>query len=354
MQNGQVLGPGSLISESAIILEPIFEDPFYLSYSAEAPASGAKLGVTEYFPTDLVARAPGGDVLLRSLEAQALFNLGRDRFMAEARMLSTLRHPNLLRFDGVLSDHGTAFALHAAAEGQSITSFVKSSKQPPPQEKIDASLKPLLSALELLHSKELIHANITPDTVLLRPEPLLIRFGATRCFMAARMGKVNLAVTPGYSAPELHFSNEKAHGPLCDIFSLAAILYYIVTGRHPINVIARGLGQTMTPAAALPSQRFRPEFLAAIDRGLELDPERRPRTIKAFGEMLLQISEKQVSEKQASGSMEPALQSAANGAEGSQNSDASFSAAAERISNDAESSSGEFGLHLAWRDRPRR
>ena len=251
MQSGPALGPGSLISESARILELVFQDPFYAVYSAEATASGEKVGITEYFPADLVARAPSGDVLLRSLELQDLFNLGRDRFMAEAKALVALRHPNLLRFDGVVSDHGTAFALHAPEEGQSITNLIKSSKQPPPQEEIDAIVKKLVSALDLLHSRDLIHANITPDTILLRPDPLLIRFGATRSYLAARMRKVNLAVTPGYSAPELHFSDEKAHGPLCDVFSLAAVLYYVVTGRHPINVIARGMGHTMPPAAAL-------------------------------------------------------------------------------------------------------
>ena len=313
MQSGPALGPGSLISESIRIIELVFQDPFYAVYSAEATASAKKVGVTEYFPADLVARAPSGDVVLRSLELQDLFNIGRDRFMAEARALSALRHPNLLRFDGTLSDHGTAFALHAAEEGQSITNFVKSSKQPPPQEEIDASVKQLISALELLHSKGLIHANLTPDTILLRPDPLLVRFGAARSFLAARMRKVNLAVTPGYSAPELHFPDEKAHGPLCDIFSLAAVLYYLVTGRHPINVIARGLGHTMPPAAAMTSQKYRTEFLEAIDRGLELEPEQRPRTMKAFGEMLLGIPVKKAPE-----STQPVLQSAANLADGAQ------------------------------------
>ncbi len=314
MQNGPALCPGSLISESTRILDLVFQDPFYVVYSAEATASGAKVGITEFFPDDLVARAPSGEVLLRSLELQDLFNLGRDRFMAEVRALSALRHPSLLRFDGILSDHGTAFALHAAAEGQSVTSLIKSSKQPPLQDELDTSVKRLVSALELLHSRDLIHANITPDTILLRPEPLLIRFGAARSFLAARMRKVNLAVTPGYSAPELHFSDAEAHGPLCDIFSLAAVLYYLVTCRHPINVIARGLGQTMPPAAAVPFQKFRPEFLAAIDRGLELDPERRPQTIKAFGQMLLGITEEKGPENR-----HPALQMAANLAEGQQN-----------------------------------
>ena len=304
MQSGPALGSGSLISESVKILEPIFQDPFYTVYSAEATASGAKIGITEYFPADLVARAPSGEVLLRSLELRELFNIGRERFMAEARALSALRHPNLLRFDGVLSDQGTVFALHAAEEGQSIASLERASDQFPSQDDIDARLKPLLSALDLLHSRGLIHSNITPYNILLRPEPLLVRFGATRGFLAARMRKVNLAVTPGYSAPELHFADEKAHGPLCDIFSLAAVLYFIVTGRHPINVIARGLGQTMPPAAA--SQKFRPAFLEAIDRGLELEPERRPQSIEAFGEMLFSIPEKSAPEIR-----QPALQMAA-------------------------------------------
>ena len=287
MQSAPALGPGSLISESARILELVFEDPFYIVYSGESTASGAKIGITEYYPADLVARAPTGDVLLRSLELQDLFNLGRDRFIAEARALSALRHPALLRFDGVESDHGTVLALHAAEEGQSVTNFIKASKQPLPQETMDSVVKYLASALELMHSRNLIHANITPDAILLRPEPLLVRFGGARCFLAARMRKVNLAVTPGYSAPELHFSDEKAHGPLCDIFSLAAVLYFFVTGRHPINVLARGMGHTMPPATSLPTQKFRPQFLEAIDRGLELEPERRPQSMKAFGEMLL-------------------------------------------------------------------
>jgi formylglycine-generating enzyme required for sulfatase activity/serine/threonine protein kinase len=313
MHSGPALGPGSLISENTRILELVSQDPLYAVYSAESTASGEKVGITEYFPGDLVARAPGGDVLLRSLELQNLFNLGRDRFMAEARALSALRHPGLLRFDGVVSDHGTAFALHAAEEGQSVTSLIKSSKQPLPQEAMDAIVKQLASALELMHSRNLIHANITPDTILLRPDPLLVRFGATRSFIAARMGKVNLAVTPGYSAPELHFSDEKARGPLCDIFSLAAVLYFLVTGRHPVNVIARGLGQTMPPAAGMPSHKFRPQFLEAIDRGLELEPERRPQRMKAFGEMLLGIPEKKAPE-----STQPALQMPANLAESAQ------------------------------------
>ncbi len=304
MQNAPSLGPGTLIAGGTKILELVFQDAFYAIYSAETP-DGVKVGITEYFPAELAVRAANGDVLVRSPELNDLFNTGRERFVAEARTLAALRCPNLLRFDGVLSDHGTALALHAVEEGQSMTNFVKFSKQPPPQEEVDEYAKQLVSAIEHLHSRNLIHANINPDTVFLRPVPLLVRFGAARSFLAARMGKTNLAVTPGYSAPELHFSDVKAHGPHSDIFSLAAVLYYLVSGRHPVNVIARGLGDAMPPVAAIAPQKFRPEFLEAISRGLELEPERRPRTVKAFGEMLLGARERKASE-----SKEPALQAA--------------------------------------------
>ena len=57
--------------------------------------------------------------------------------MAEAKALASLSHPNLLHFDGIVSDHGTACALHGPEAGQSITNLIKSSSQPPSQEKID-------------------------------------------------------------------------------------------------------------------------------------------------------------------------------------------------------------------------
>ena len=46
--------------------------------------------------------------------------------MAEAKALASLSHPNLLHFDGIVSDHGTACALHAPDVGQSITNLIKS------------------------------------------------------------------------------------------------------------------------------------------------------------------------------------------------------------------------------------
>lgn len=288
MQSGYVLAPGSPVGESARLLAPLFEDAFYTVYSAQSAATGAPIGLTEYYPVSLVARGPNGETLLRSVEAKGLFEFGLNRFAAEAKALAALRHPNLLRYDDAVFDHGTAFAVHDSEEGRSASDLIASFGRPLTQDEIDASLTPLIPALEFLHGEGLVHANITPDSILLRPGPVLIRFGAARSSLAARMGKTGLAVTPGYSAPELHFADDAAHGPLCDVFSLAAVFYYAATGRHPLNVMARSLGDSLAPASALISKDFRRPFLEAIDLGLRLDPERRPQSMRAFGELLLE------------------------------------------------------------------
>ncbi len=57
MQSSAGLGPGSLTSESARILELVFQDPFYAGYSAESTITGAKVGITEYYPALPPARS---------------------------------------------------------------------------------------------------------------------------------------------------------------------------------------------------------------------------------------------------------------------------------------------------------
>ena len=106
--------------------------------------------------------------------------------MAEAEALASLSHPNLLHFDGIVSDHGTVCALHAPEEGQSMTRTPSNLPVAPSQEEIDASLKQLAPALELLHSRNLIRADVTPDTILLRPDPLLDSFWGDKKFPGRR------------------------------------------------------------------------------------------------------------------------------------------------------------------------
>ena len=279
MQSSAALGPGSLISESARILELVFQDPFYAVYSAESTTTGAKIGITEYYPADLVARAPSGDVLLQSLELQNLFNLGRDRFMAEAKALASLSHPNLLHFDGVVFDHGTACALHAPDVGQSITNLIKSSSQPPSQEKIDASLKQLAPALELVHSRNLIHANITPDTILLRPDPLLIRFGRQEVSSARADARRSIWRLRQGIPRRSFISPMKRRMGLFAMF-IHWLLFSITSSRAvtPSMSSPAVWGIPCRRPLRCPLRSFALKFLEAIDRGLELEPNAAPRT----------------------------------------------------------------------------
>jgi hypothetical protein len=71
-------------------------------------------------------------------------------------------------------------------------------------------------------------------------------------------------------------------GPWTDVYALSAVLYYCVAGRAPPPAAARMLKDECIAAAVVGAGRYSDGFLAAIDAGLAVHPERRTRTIADF------------------------------------------------------------------------
>ena len=161
---------------------------------------------------------------------------------------------------------GTSFMLTPRVEGRTLATVANSLQRLPTQEEIDKVARPLVMGISALHALNLVHANIGPDTILVKPgiEPLLTRPGGARAFLAARTRTVHACVTPGYSAPELYIFDPASQGPACDVFSLAATLYRLVMGRAPADVIQRNIGEAL-PSATTSRGTYRPEMLQAID-----------------------------------------------------------------------------------------
>jgi hypothetical protein len=92
---------------------------------------------------------------------------------------------------------------------------------------------------------------------------------------------------PGYSPPEQYEGETSARqGPWTDVYALSAVLYAAVTGTPPPSSIARVMKDEMVPAAQAGAGRYSPQFLAAIDAGLTVKPEQRPRSMAELKAML--------------------------------------------------------------------
>jgi serine/threonine protein kinase len=163
----------------------------------------------------------------------------------------------------------------------------------------------LTSGLQAVHEVGVIHRDLKPDNVL------CCGFGADEIFKLADFGVARPAGiatftgavvgTPGFVAPELPSGDPRAIGPWSDIFSLACVLYFLLTGREyfPVKTPAEALMAALdTRRASLldapqlsPELREREQACRAIDYALSCATaakiDARPRRADALAAMIL-------------------------------------------------------------------
>ncbi|HSJ99413.1 MAG TPA: cache domain-containing protein, partial [Myxococcota bacterium] len=95
----------------------------------------------------------------------------------------------------------------------------------------------------------------------------------------AEMGTV---VTPGYGPIE-QYAGGGRQGPWTDIYAMGATLFWLITGKKPIDAPSCLEQPDPLPSAELLGKgRYSPEFLRAIDWALKMHPGDRPQDVEAF------------------------------------------------------------------------
>lgn len=217
------------------------------------------------------------------------------RFLREAGYGSRVVHPSVVRTYDYGEADGFFYLALEWAEGQSLAEVVPRSGPLAPALVADL-VRQLAAALAAAHQAGIIHRDLKPENIIYdraRGRVKLLDFGIARDAdlpAEERLTRTGFFVgTLKYVAPEA-LSGELVDGR-ADIYSLATIAYWLLTGRHPhVGNSPRELFQQLLtqPAiplnAAIPGRRFPPALEAAIMRGLERDPARRQPTVTALAE----------------------------------------------------------------------
>ncbi|HVT93615.1 MAG TPA: protein kinase [Bryobacteraceae bacterium] len=212
-----------------------------------------------------------------------------DRFLQEAKIASSLSHPNVAALHEIGEAAGLRFLALEYVEGESLQQ--KLAGEPLPLNEILSIARQIADALDAAHSLGIIHRDIKPGNVIVTPRGhvKLLDFG-----LAKTEGRVDtetqLVTTAGalvgtvmYMSPEQALGRTLDHRT--DLFSLGAVMYQMITGRLPFG----GANAQETIAHILQSQpeaiaRFNydtPETLERIVRKcLEKDRERRYATAR--------------------------------------------------------------------------
>ena len=268
---------------------------FGITYLAADTNLEHKVAIKEFLPTDLAVRTHDSSVQPMSAKQLDTFGWGLSRFISEAKTLAKFEHPNIVRVAAVFEENNTAYMVMAYVEGQTLEDALKFRRVQTEQQLLDF-LHPLLDGLEQIHEAGFIHRDIKPDNIYIRENgsPVLLDFGSARQAVGSQTRTLTALVTSGYAPFEQYGATKGSdkQGPWTDIYALGATLYRAVTARPPIDAMQRvnavvGEGKDIViPAASMGEGQYSKQFLEAIDSAIEFLPEKRPRSIAEWREML--------------------------------------------------------------------
>src|SRR5204863_35569 len=180
--------------------------------------------------------------------------------------------------------------------GEPLADFLRRESPLAPADAV-ALVRQLADALAAAHAAGIIHRDLKPENIIYDPPAhsvKLLDFGIARDAeqpLEERLTRTGFFVgTLQYVAPEA-LSGELVDGR-ADIYSLAKITYYMLTGRHPHDgrspreLFQQLLNGKPTPLSQASDRKFPAPLEAAVMKGLARHPDGRQPTVTAFAEDL--------------------------------------------------------------------
>src|SRR5579871_5194609 len=215
------------------------------------------------------------------------------RFEQEFRAASRLDHPNIVRAIDYGDTGDQPYLVMEFVDGESLGQKLEREGRMPEAEAIRI-IAQVAQGLHRAHKQNLVHRDVKPDNILVTPEGVakLADLGLVKeTETDLNLTKTGRGLgTPHFMAPE-QFRNAKNADIRCDIYSLGATLYQMVTGElpfrsnGPLDAWMKKIQNDLTPPRQLaPTLTYRLDW--AIRRAMSADEEKRPVYCREFIEDL--------------------------------------------------------------------
>jgi len=227
------------------------------------------------------------------------------RFRREARAMSQLTHPNTVKvfMYGELEEDGSLYIVMEMLEGKNLNQTVRKEGPMAPERAIPILMQ-VCGALHEAHEMGIVHRDLKPENIFLCTQAGLKDYAKVLDFGLAKVTEQQMR--PGsviltqegmvFGTPEF-MSPEQAQGKTLDarsdIYSLAGILYEVLTGKLPFNArtpmeyIQKHVMEKPIPLnERVPGKTFPAGLEQVIDRALAKKPEDRFQTAAEFSQAL--------------------------------------------------------------------
>lgn len=203
---------------------------------------GLKVAIKEYYPKKLAGRnvrlsaelCPSYRPGMTQLDQELLrkrFLEGRKSFIEEAKRLAEFAElPAIVSVLGYFEENNTAYIVMEYINGIDLYHHMRNLGRTLRLQELDKYIYPLMTDLQKVHEKGIIHRDISPDNIMVTQggSVKLIDFGAA---VTAEEEEVKVQRKNGFAPLEQYDEKNMALGPWTDVYALCATIYYLLSGQ---------------------------------------------------------------------------------------------------------------------------
>jgi formylglycine-generating enzyme required for sulfatase activity/tRNA A-37 threonylcarbamoyl transferase component Bud32 len=181
------------------------------------------------------------NVAVKLLNKECVHNENiRKRFLAEARNMFRMSHPNIIKVTDLIEEGDTVAFVMEYIEGETLKDYLERKGRLNDKE-IKSIFTQMLDAVDYVHEQKLVHRDIKPSNFMITPsgKVKLMDFGIAKNTdsSSAEYTQTGTGVqmgTPMYMSPE-QITETKSVTAQSDIYSLGVVLWQMVTGKRPYD-----------------------------------------------------------------------------------------------------------------------
>lgn len=250
--------------------------------------------IREFFPLPMAERGDDSVTLSSKSGYEELYDEYLRSFVQLWKNLMRFRGlPALFDVNDLITCFGTGYAVTDHNDGTTFRKVLDGadiSNHPFTLRKTKELIVPMLSTVESLHTANVVHRGISPETLILTSDGSLKIVGFTISQARTTKNEVLCSVYDGYSAVEQYGFNWQ-QGAWTDIYSIGALIYKLLTGKDvkPAPERINDSKIEFTPDA---EKRIPESVRSLIIRCLEVMPQQRVKTIAEIRDVFVPFESK--------------------------------------------------------------
>ena len=275
-QPTQALSCGTVLNGRYVIGKVLGQGGFGITYLAFNLGLESPVCIKEYFPAGAAMRSTqqSGVVAWSAGVGADALRQGRESIVKEARKAVKLRElRSVVKVWDVFYENETAYLVMDYVDGKPLSAWLRHGGRPLSEAECIQLFVPVLADLARIHEAGIIHRDIKPDNLMVKPDGslVLLDFGAAKDLSGGSGQSSFMVASQGFSPLE-QYSRKGQIGPWTDVYALCATMIYCCTGRLIPESMDRINGEE------LDLNCFTPAVRAVLEQGLALQPAQRIQT----------------------------------------------------------------------------